>query len=249
MAFFCERAYNQGMRKIMCGLLVLSLFALRLSAGTELALGVHATPFEKQRLSFDKSNFSDDISDARLSSFSLLGWESSVSFFFLPAPPHIDIGCNLSFGIGFPNYRSENLPLGYDDFSGVSLFMSAGPTFRCTFDEQNSLSLTPAVRLAIIDMWSFLSYIMDGDELLYGRGAFFSLNFAYKRWLVNKNGFHFGFSTGVDVDFPLKSYFYINYGESDTHTSEDYIRYAMDRGCAVSLFFGICFNFGDRSID
>lgn len=155
-----------------------------------------------------------------------LGSETSINFFFPRLRKNMELGLNIDFGFDIdPNY-------------GIGMILSAAPVFRYSFNEKNSISL--AGGLGIDGAFSDKApWFME-----------FVLTVTYKRWLVNKNGFHLGLCPGISLMFPFSGGAYYEgeeykngYWEKEKHYSD------LISGFGARLFFGLCFNFGDRSID
>ena len=206
-----------------------------LVAMTVLALLVAATAFanvEIDVLSYngltmgeflcDELEERGDDGDGREGHLGLLGSETSINFFFPALTKNIELGLNIDGGFDFDPANG-----------GVGIILSAAPVVRYSFDEKNAVSLAGGL--------GFEGVFADSEPTFWG----FTLTATYKRWLINKNGFHMGLCPGIGLAFPFGGEYtrekYFNHGE--------YYHYDLESGFGARLFFGLCFNFGDRSID
>ena len=237
------------MKKFFILLLLFSIFLFPISASAEFSQMLHFSPLNWQKFSFDESNCVKNASDAELSGFSAFCIEISARFYFLPLNKHIDLGCGFNLGLGLPEYKAKNLPNRPQDLSGLSIFASAGPSIRYNFNEKNSLAFSPMLLMNFIEFGDYTSETTNEKTSFSGSGLFLSMNFAYKRWLLNTSAIHLGVNAGIDIAFPLKSYLRADFNASAYHSSEDYILYRADYGILTRVFLGVCINFGDRSID
>lgn len=165
------------------------------------------------------------------------GMETAFNFFFLPFGKTVDAGLNIDSGVGI---------------AGASMggFFSVAPVVRWTVSESHSFSFAPGMKV---------------EQYLGSRDAGFvsvPLVFAYKYWFFNAPGLHIGINTGLSIDVLLFGFYeftdrYVEESEveqvgSATYTVYNYYRYPeyeMTHGIAHRFFFGLCFNFGDRTFD
>ena len=83
-------------------------------------------------------------------------------------------------------------------------------------------------------------YGNEDKESCSGSFASFDFNFdlGYRVWIVNKTGFHFGFDVGYDLTMPIV-----------TTTLGDFDKTDVNGGQRHKIYFGVAFNFGDKSPD
>ena len=233
--------------------LLLLLFLFPLSAGVELSPTIHVfpmTPAQYETFSFDKSNYATKSPDVALSDAITYGIELSAVFYFLPLTQHIELGLGGTGGVSFLNYSSKNLPNRLEEtLSATFFFAKLGPSLRFNFNEKNSIAFTPMFSFCTTRFDDYTSGESEDKVSLSGKGTFLSLILAYKRWFSNKRPVRLGLNMGATLDFPIRDYLRADFSRSAEHSADDYIRYKSDYGISAKVFFGICMNFGNRSID
>ena len=237
------------MKKIFVAAVLCLVFLLPLSAGAEFSQQIHFLPFDWQQFSFNESNYWKKVPDSEVKGYSFPGFQFSARFYFVPLSKYFELGCGFNVGFDSPTYKTKNLPTKPDELGGFRFFGSFGPTLRFNLNDRNSISFTPMLSAGLVFLDDNESSSTDDKVSFFSSGSAVSLEFAYKRWLLNTAPVHLGLNAGFALDFPINYYLRADYYESANHASDDYIKYKADFGCAIKLFFGICINFGDRSFD
>ena len=225
--------------KKLFGLLAVAGFAVTSAfANVEMDLNMYGTPFSEYEIK-------DDV---KLRQGNPAGFESQFGFYFGSPVKWLDIGMSLSDGI---DVGASGVEIGIndnfskpDDSIVFDFFFTLGPAVRFNLGKMHSLYFSPGFGYN----FSVLGYnIKCIDE--YGdnykksfSGGFssfdFNLDLGYRVWIVNKTGFHFGFDVGYDLSVPL-----------ETSSFGDFDKIDVLGGQRHKIYFGVAFNFGDKSPD
>lgn len=231
------------MKKLLSLLGVAIIGASSMFANVEMEFNLYGTP--TSTINLKDRDTSDDKFEAKLKD--PFGFETQFEFMFGAPAKFIDIGMGLSWGMDFFN-KAEMI---YDGNS------AGDSTLNLAFDTY--MTLGPAVRFHVGDMHSFLVspglicnfMLANGNDMsLLGFYSGFNLDLGYRIWVVNKTGFHFGFDVGADLNFPFAGFTHssVDYkvGSSTQTVSSDY---DITGGTDAKIYFGVCFNFGDKAPD
>lgn len=176
-----------------------------------------------------------------------VGIECDFDFFFIPVNA-IDFGLNFAGGSEYIMGES-------------TIFGTIAPVVRYTLNEKHSFSFLIGAKHGYgfrSNSSEDSSFDTDGwRETLWYNAV--TASFAYKHWFVNTDGLHFGINMGFGFDKLLsgsKSYYdlYENYyyfydGSISYNTGYGYKSHDLVDGFVFRIFFGICFNCGDRAFD
>ena len=164
--------------------------------------------------------------DVKLRQGNPAGFESQFGFYFGSPTKWLDIGMSLS------------------DSVVLDFYLTLGPAVRFNLGKMHSLYVSPGFGYtfsAVGYNTYFINRYGDEDkESCSGSFGSFDFNFdlGYRFWLVNKTGFHFGFDVGYDLSVPLVATTFGDFDKSD-----------VNGGQRHKIYFGVAFNFGDKSPD
>mgnify|MGYP002706004076 FL=1 len=224
--------------KKLFGLLAVAGFAVTSAfANVEMDLNMYGTPFSEYEIE----------NDVKLRQGNPVGFESQFGFYFGSPVKWLDIGMSLSDGI---DVGASGVEIGIndnfskpDDSIVFDFFFTLGPAVRFNLGKMHSLYFSPGFGYNI----SVLGYNIKYDEYGYNdeksfSGGFssfdFNLDLGYRVWIVNKTGFHFGFDVGYDLSVPLETSSFGDFEEADVLGGQRH-----------KIYFGVAFNFGDKSPD
>lgn len=164
------------------------------------------------------------------------GGQDEFSFFFSDEAKKFETGLGVFVNVDFLTTIYEEYYY-YDGF-GVNLDIGIGPVFRYTPMNNFSLYIRPAIGLNLYTFGtSDYDFYMNFSDVNF----LFDLNLGGRSWLVNVSGFHFGLCYGVDLNFGFGSGVVV----ADGYRACDY----EDGYFSSKIYFGLCFNFGDRGLD
>lgn len=231
------------MRKLF-GLLAVAGFAVTSAfANVEMDLNMYGTPFSEYKVE----------NDMKLRQGNPVGFESQFGFYFGSPVKWLDIGMSLSDGI---DVGASGVEIGINDnFSKLDdsivfdFFFTLGPAVRFNLGKMHSLYFSPGFGYNISVLRCDIDHIEHRDDYGYNyysnesfSGGFssfdFNLDLGYRVWIVNKTGFHFGFDVGYDLSVPL-----------ETSSFGDFDKIDVLGGQRHKIYFGVAFNFGDKSPD
>lgn len=228
--------------KKLFGLLAVAGFAVTSAfANVEMDLNMYGTPFSEYEVN-------ESGVDAKLRQGNPAGFESQFGFYFGSPVKWLDIGMSLSDGI---DIGASGVEIGIndnfskpDDSIVFDFFFTLGPAVRFNLGKMHSLYFSPGFGYNISVLGYNIKYIDEyGDNYKKSfSGGFssfdFNLDLGYRVWIVNKTGFHFGFDVGYDLSVPLK-----------TSSFGDFDKIDVRGGQRHKIYFGVAFNFGDKSPD
>lgn len=226
------------MKKLFSLLAVAGFAVVSAFANVEIDLNMYGTPFSEYELE----------NDVKLRQGNPAGFESQFGFYFGSPTKWLDIGMSLSDGMDVGVSGAE---IGRDgDFSELEspfvfdLYLTLGPAVRFNLGKMNSIYVSPGFGYNL-SLMSFRENFVneygnkDDEHYLGWCGSFdFNLDLGYRVWIVNKTGFHFGFDVGYDLSVPII-----------TTTLEDFKHWDVIGGQRHKIYFGVAFNFGDKSPD
>ena len=213
-------------------------------ANVEMDLNLYSAPASTIKVKAQTDGFS-----AELNPKNAFGVETQFGFFFDAPKSFLDWGLGLSFGVDFNDKASASIS-GYDfdnfplDFS-FSTYLTLGPAFRFHVGDRHSFLVSPGLMCNFQNMWC-------DDFSWLGFYTGFNLDLGYRFWIVNKTGYHFGFNVGIDTTFPFNGYAYTSrlFPEYESHTSRHLDHdFDIKGGNSTKIYFGLCFNFGDKAPD
>ena len=164
------------------------------------------------------------------------GGQDEFSFFFSDDAKKFETGLGLFVNLDFLTQIYEEYYY-YDGF-GVNVDIGIGPVFRYTPMNNFSLYIRPAIGL---NLYTFEFGDYDFPLNYADVNFLIDLNLGGRSWLVNVSGFHFGLSYGLDVNLGFGS----GAAVADGYRAFDY----EDVYFSSKIYFGLCFNFGDRGFD
>ena len=230
---FFKRSFY--MKKLF-GLLAVAGFAVTSAfANVEMDLNMYGTPFSEYEIE----------NDVKLRQGNPVGFESQFGFYFGSPTKWLDIGMSLSDGI---DVGASGVEIGIndnfskpDDSIVFDFFFTLGPAVRFNLGKMHSLYFSPGFGYNISVLGCDINYI-DEYRDNYKEGGFssfdFNLDLGYRVWIVNKTGFHFGFDVGYDLSVPLETSSFGDFEEADVLGGQRH-----------KIYFGVAFNFGDKSPD
>ncbi|MCI6982639.1 MAG: hypothetical protein MR917_00300 [Treponema porcinum] len=215
------------MKKLLAVLVAAGVAASAAFANVEMTLNLYGTPFT--------SLVMDAEFDPEIRPQGAFGFEEQFGFFFGSPAKFVDIGMTLSNGLDFfrdaefyaNGEKMEDNSTGF----GMNTYLTLGPAARFNIGDMHSFLVSPGLGV------NLLAFSDDIDVI--GFTCDFNLDLGYRIWIVNKTGFHFGFDVGYDLSVPLA-------GSADV--DNDYT-YDVKSGSRNKIYFGIAFNFGDKSPD
>lgn len=216
--------------------------------------------------------------DTKISLENPIGFDTRWGFMIGAPAPFCDIGIKFDYAFDFFwNLHTESEAQGEtftndQDAIGLGLNFTLGPLVRFNLGKWHTIYFSPGLMLKSHFAWcssddsdsnsdsdynyhdSYYDNYYDYDDYEYQSGSSgdvadvyssvglaFDLDIGYRVWIINRVGFHFGFDVGVDMNWPLVMKIFTN-GDSDydvlTKESGEY-----------KIYFGFCFNFGDKSPD
>ncbi len=226
------------MKKLLAGIAVLGIAIFSAAANTEIDLNFYSAPFASYRV--------EENTDVEFRPTAPFGFENQFGFYFVSPAKWLDIGLALSdgldFNVGTKVYYKEKEQLSKDSSFGFSTYLTLGPTVRFNLGNMHSFFVSTGLggSFAITEIPTFeYNDYTDEIETHSNYESIISLDYnldlGYRIWIVNKTGFHFGFDVGYDLTLPLASF--TSYKENI-------------KGCEKhKIYFGIAFNFGDKSPD
>lgn len=225
--------------KKLFSLLAVAVFAVVSAfANVEIDLNMYGTSFSEYELE----------NDVKLRQGNPAGFESQFGFYFGSPTKWLDIGMSLSDGMdmGFSGVEvgiNDNFSKP-DDSVVLDFYLTLGPAVRFYLGKMHSLYVSPGFGYTFSAV-GYNTYVKNryGDEdkeSCSGSFGSFDFNFdlGYRFWLVNKTGFHFGFDVGYDLSVPLVATTFGDFNKSD-----------VNGGQRHKIYFGVAFNFGDKSPD
>ena len=226
------------MKKLFSLLAVAGFAVVSAFANVEIDLNMYGTPFSEYELE----------NDVKLRQGNPAGFESQFGFYFGSPTKWLDIGMSLSDGMdmGFSGVEvgiNDNFSKP-DDSVVLDFYLTFGPAVRFNLGKMHSLYVSPGFGYtfsAVGYNTYFINRYGDEDkESCSGSFGSFDFNFdlGYRFWLVNKTGFHFGFDVGYDLSVPLVATTFGDFDKSD-----------VNGGQRHKIYFGVAFNFGDKSPD
>lgn len=226
------------MKKLLAGIAVFCVAVFGAMANVEMDLNLYATPLA----TYDLGN------DTEMRPNAPFGFEDQFGFYFVSPTSWLDVGLALSdgfdFNVGVKQYYDGDKVFSDDDAFGFSGYLTLGPTVRFNLGDMHSFFVSTGLGGTIFGMkYETTSYDYYGDEETEENLDFifsfdYNLDLGYRIWLVNKTGFHFGFDVGYDLTVPLAL----------TATNDDY-KDDLEGGSKHKIYFGVAFNFGDKSPD
>ena len=220
--------------KKLFGLLAVAGFAVTSAfANVEMDLNMYGTPFSEYEIE----------NDVKLRQGNPVGFESQFGFYFGSPVKWLDIGMSLSDGF---DVGASGVEIGIndnffkpDDSIVFDFFFTLGPAVRFNLGKMHSLYFSPGFGYNISVLGYNIKYEDGTDGFSGGVSSFdFNLDLGYRVWIVNKTGFHFGFDVGYDLSVPLKTSSFGDFEEADVLGGQRH-----------KIYFGVAFNFGDKSPD
>lgn len=211
-------------------------------ANVELDLNMYGAPLCEYNLDSDY--------DINVKLENPIGFDTKWGFMIGAPAPFCDIGIKFSYAYDFFwNLHQEVNFYGHDfenDCStfGVGANMTLGPLVRFNLGDWHTIYVSPGLMgKCCIGSYDSTSIDSNGrestDEKFFaGAGLLFDLDIGYRIWLINNVGFHFGFDLGLDMNWPLLAKAWLDGDEEDVKDGGEY-----------RIYFGFCFNFGDKSPD
>ena len=186
--------------------------------------------------------------DSYVNNAPCLGFENNFTFYF-GKTKILNAGLYIEDGLGLFIDSSE---FNYDE--NFELFLKLGPAFQFDLGKFSSIFIAPCISLNGIT-----AVLSDYDNTMISLTTFnFETDICHKLWIVNKKDYHFGFSTGVTLGFPI----YGDYGTSDANiiasffeaitnaqTNKVDFKDQIEGGFKFKCYAGLCFYFGTRPYD
>lgn len=218
------------MKKLLAVLVAAGVAASAAFANVEMTLNLYGTPFT--------SLVMDAEFDPEIRPQGAFGFEDQFGFFFGSPAKFVDIGMTLSYGLDFfrdaefyaNGEKMEDNSTGF----GMNTYLTLGPAARFNVGDMHSFLVSPGLGVNLL---------ASSDDIdVIGFTCDFNLDLGYRIWIVNKTGFHFGFDVGYDLSVPLAGSAALN---------GDYVddTYDVKSGSRNKIYFGVAFNFGDKSPD
>ena len=225
------------MKKLLSLLGITIIGVSSIFANVEMEFNLYGTPTSTINLK-DSVDANGNL-EAKLNN--PFGFETQFEFMFAEPSKFIDIGMGLSWGMDFFNKiemlnNSESLGSNYFDF-GFNTYLTLGPAARFHIGDMHSFLVNPGL------IFNF-GYAKDYKSKFMEFYTGFNLDLGYRIWVANKTGFHFGFDIGTDLSFPFKGF-----ANGTINKSTDYYNYDIASGTNAKIYFGVCFNFGDKAPD
>lgn len=214
----------------------LLFFSTLVFANVEIDSVMYGSFFNNKSVTITNSYMTDVYGTASQDQVFALGGQDDFAFFFSDDARKFEKGLGV-----FVN--ADLLTLIYQENYfyngiGINLDIGIGPVFRYTPMNLFSLYIRPAIGLNI---YAFEITDFDFPMTFSDVNFLIDLNFGGRSWLVNVTGFHFGLSYGLDVNLGFGS----GVIGADGYRACDY----EDGYFSSKIYFGLCFNFGDRGFD
>lgn len=241
------------MKRLLIVIVAMALETVATFPNVELDLNMYGAPL---------SSYTFDGGDVKVRLENPIGFDTKWGFMIGSPASFCDIGIKFSYAYDFFWNFHSSFDTPYSDFEsdcdtlGFSINMTLGPLVRFNLGNWHTIYISPALMgKAFVASYESVSYKYSDDansrhrraasyektsETLFvaGAGLAFDFDIGYRVWFINIVGFHFGLDVGLDMNWPLyeKAWF-------------DGDEFRADSGGEYKIYFGFCFNFGDKSPD
>lgn len=224
------------MKKSLCLGFILFFVMTSVFANIELSEKFYLSPVNQLELQ-NKENDQKSLMDGP----SWFGFDVEANFFFGSPCSFIDLGLNARFGFDYLSgyeFQTNNIS---DSNKGIGMDLAfvLGPVIRFNVGERHSFVITPGLKFGML---VFMDESNLEQDCFYSFLFEYNLGLGYRFWLVNKGGFHFGLTGGVNLSYPVA-------GFSKHAIFDDIYEFDVISGLKTEIFLGVVFNFGDRSIE
>lgn len=242
------------MKRLMAAVAVAFTMAATF-ANVEMDLNMYGTPLCQYNLDTDF--------DTTVKLNNPIGFDTKWGFMIGAPAPFCDIGIKFDYAFDFfwnmeTEFEARGKSVDVDThILGVGVNFTLGPLVRFNLGNWHTIYVSPGLMAKFhfaFDEYDQYKYADENEKDGYGNtehkdadmvgfagGLAFDLDIGYRVWLINRSGFHFGLDVGVDMNWPLVVKVWddtIGWYDSKTDGSGEY-----------KIYFGFCFNFGDKSPD
>lgn len=180
-------------------------------------------------------------SSSSVSESSTAGLDMTATYYFASPSSIFDVGIAFDGGIdrfseiSVYSKNSENATT-IDCDSGRNINFTVGPVFRINANKIHSFTVSPAFMYNITD---FSTGGLNSHFTYTG----FDVDVGYRGWFYSTPGFQMGLACGMDFILPIS-------GKGDVQiTKTNSINGKVTDGSGQKFYIGLCWNFGDRSVD
>lgn len=180
-------------------------------------------------------------SSSNVSESSTAGFDMSATYYFVSPSSIFDVGIAFDGGIdrfsevSFYSKNSEDATT-VDCDSGRNINFTIGPVFRINANKIHSFTISPAF------MYNITDYTAGGLNNHFTYSGF-DLDVGYRGWFYTAPGFQMGLACGVDFILPVSGKGELQLTKSSSLSGK------ITDGSGQKFYIGLCWNFGDRSVD
>lgn len=236
------------MRKIIFAFAIF-LAGVTASANIEIDIDYYGLPVYQENVTNETVNINSSLLYS-----SPAGIKNDFSFFFrtfdlAEKNKTIDLGLNLGFGIDFTSswqYAGQKAVTW-----GTDSWFVLGPVIRFNINEYHAVLLSLGYRFNYFTTSYVTTDYIKGkaDVTLKEYSSIINFNMSYRFWLINRPGYHFGFNVGTDLGIIAGGGGHATIIYRDNRINDKTAIHRNGPGFTTDIYFGACFNFGDRGCD